>query len=355
VDVSLIRPAELSSSDIEAWHSMQLNNSFLVNPFLCPEFAMGIGSLRTAARVAVAMDGSRIVGFFPFERRSFGAGVAIGAGLSNCQGLIYDSESDWDARELLKSCKLSTWHFDNLAQEQKHFEAYAEGHFSTAVIDLTDGFDAYQESFRLRSPKSYKNLKRKMTCIERDFGKLRSVINSRDVGELRILMSWKSEQCRRNGWPDIFGRQWVVELTDSFLGTQSEQFSGMLSMLYAGETPIAGTFDLRSRHYLAGWFAAYNPEFAKYSPGFMSHILTLEQLAADGIKTYDTSGTAPYQMQLRNGDVSYTRGTVSVGLLAAGTYSARVRSSEWARRQVKRSPFVYRVADRTLQSLGRIQ
>ena len=64
---------------------MQRKTGSLANPFLCPEFAVAVGSFRPGARVAVLADGPEIVGFFPFERRRLGVGVPIGAGLTDCR------------------------------------------------------------------------------------------------------------------------------------------------------------------------------------------------------------------------------------------------------------------------------
>ena len=62
--ISLIQPSELGLSEIQAWHSMQLETGSLANPFLCPEFSLGVGKVQSAARVAVLTEGSGIVGFF---------------------------------------------------------------------------------------------------------------------------------------------------------------------------------------------------------------------------------------------------------------------------------------------------
>ena len=169
---------ELGSSEMQAWHSMQLKTNSLVNPFLCPEFSLGVGRVQSAARVAVLTEGSEILGFFPFERRRLGAGAAMGAGLSNCQGLIHAPGAEWDARELLKACKLSTWQFNRLVQGQKPFQPYAADQVLSAVIDLSDGFEAYQESFRLRSPRFLKGLNRSMRSLQRNFGETRFVGDS---------------------------------------------------------------------------------------------------------------------------------------------------------------------------------
>ena len=109
VQISVVRPGELGPGEIAAWHSIRRQTGSLASPFLCPEFAVAVGRVRPDARVALLADGPDIVGFFPFQRRRLGVGVPIGAGLSNCQGLIHAPGAEWDARELLRACQLSVW------------------------------------------------------------------------------------------------------------------------------------------------------------------------------------------------------------------------------------------------------
>lgn len=351
--ISVVQPTELSSSEIEAWQSMQHKTDSLVNPFLCPEFTLGVGRVKSAARVAVLADGSETIGFFPFERRRFGAGVAIGAGLSNCQGLVHSPGAEWDAHGLLRACKLSTWQFSKLVQDQKPFDNYAAGHALSAVIDLSNGFEAYYESLRLRSPRFLKSLNRRIRSLEKDAGELRFLGDSRDPRDLRSFISWKSDQCRRNGWLDIFARPWVMDLVDHLYATRNDSFGCTLSMLYAGETPIAGALDFQSGPYLAGWHCAYNPDFAKYSPGYIRHMSAVKHLAAAGVTTYEL-GDESYQERFKSSDVYFSKGTVTAGPLAAGVHHARARSEDWARHQIKRFPWAYRAADEMLQRMGRI-
>ena len=102
MQISVVRPSELGPSEIATWHSMQSETASLANPFLCPEFSIAVGSFRSAARVAILVDGSTIVGFFPFELRRLGIGVPIGFGLTDCQGVIHSPDVEWNAQELLK-------------------------------------------------------------------------------------------------------------------------------------------------------------------------------------------------------------------------------------------------------------
>jgi CelD/BcsL family acetyltransferase involved in cellulose biosynthesis len=98
---------------------MQRADAALGNPFLSPEFAAAVGRFRPRARVAVLTDGAAVSGFFPFERRRLGVGVPLGAGLTDCQGLMHAQGLEWDARGLLRGCGMSVFHFDHLEQQQQ--------------------------------------------------------------------------------------------------------------------------------------------------------------------------------------------------------------------------------------------
>lgn len=351
--ISLIRPAELGPSDIQAWRSMQLETSSLANPFLCPEYTMGVGEVQPTARVAVLAEGSRTLGFFPFERRKFGAGAAIGGGLSNCQGLIHAPGAEWDARELLRACGLSSWQFNELTQDQKPFERYVTDQVRTYLIDLSNGPESYDEDIRLKSPKFAKSMSQKARKLQRDFGEVRWAADTRDMADLRLFMSWKSNQCKKNGWLDIFTRPWVVDLIDRLFATRTDSFGCAISVLYAGETPVACELSFRSRHYVVAWHSVYDPEFAKYAPGLIRYSFAVKQMATAGVQLYEL-GDESFMKDFTNNVGYFAKGTVTVGPLAESVHRAQSASSNYARRTIKRFPFIYRVADGVLQRMGKI-
>jgi CelD/BcsL family acetyltransferase involved in cellulose biosynthesis len=352
--ISLIHPKELSTNEISAWHSMQRNTRSLANPFLCPDFAFGVGQFRSNARVAVLAEGSGIVGFFPFERRQLGIGVPIGAELNNCQGLIHAPALEWEPREVLRACKISAWKFDNLVPGQRPFDCYAMAAVPSAVIDLTAGLPMYQEKQRMKSPQFYKELDRNMRKLQRDSGEIRLVTDSHDISALRLFMRWKSDQCLRNRWVDIFDRPWIVDLIDYLFNTRNDSFSAWFSLLYAGETPVAGQFGLRSGDCFSCWFTAYDTQFASYSPGLIQVLPLVEKLAAAGVQTIDLGDPAPFKDKLKSHDISFTRGMVTRGPFAAVAHRMRDVSADWARHEIRRCPPLYRAADRLLRCFGRI-
>ena len=355
VQISVARPSELGPGEIAVWRSMQHRTKSLANPFLCPEFAVAIDNFRADARVAVLTEGPEIAGFFPFQRRPFGVGVPIGTGLTDCQGLIHAPGLEWDPRELLRSCRLSAWQFDHLVESQGPFERYVAAVAPSPVIDLTDGFAAYQEKLRVRSPQFCKDLDRKARKLEREAGKLRFVVDSRDVAGLHALIGWKSDQYRRNRWIDVFDRVWIADLVHYLFSTHNDSFGGLLSLLYVGETPVAAHFGLLAGHVLAHWFPAYDTHFRRQSPGLIQHLRMAEETVALGVHMIDMgTGTERYKQTLKSYDLFVAEGVVTKGLLFSTAYRTRSTLAGWARRQIRQYPRLFDAADRILRHYGRI-
>ena len=82
MQISVVRPSELGPDEIAVVAFDAAQTKSLADPFLSPEFAVAVDNFRPDARVAVLTEGPKIAGFFPFQRRRFGVGVPIGAGLN---------------------------------------------------------------------------------------------------------------------------------------------------------------------------------------------------------------------------------------------------------------------------------
>lgn len=354
VQISVIRPGELGPEEIAAWTYMQRAMGSLASPFLCPEFAIAVDRVRPGARVAVLADGPEIAGFFPFQRRRLGVGVPIGSPVNNCQGVIHAPGVEWDARDLLRACKLSAWQFDCLAEGQEPFGRYVSAVAPSPAVNLTDGFPAYQEKLQANYPKFCKDLARRRRNLQRKAGELRFVADSRDPAELRTLMAWKSEQYRRTGWIDFFDRPWIVDLVDDLFSTRTSHFGGLLSVLYAGETPVAAHFGLRHRHVFTGCYPAYDPHFARHSPGLILHLGRLDAIASLGVYLVDMGkGLERYKQTLKNHDLYVAEGLVTRGPLHAAVHRARTGAVRWAGPQLRKRPLLFHAADRILRQLGR--
>jgi CelD/BcsL family acetyltransferase involved in cellulose biosynthesis len=324
---------------------MQSSTPSLANPFLSPEFAIAVGEFRPSARVAILGDGSSSVGFFPFEQRRFGAGVPIAAGLTDCQGLIHAPGVQWEARELLRSCRLSVWQFDHLVDGQQPFERYRATIRPSPIIDLADGFDFYREKLSARSPQLCRNVERKARKLAREVGQLRFVPDARDESAFRALIAWKSAQYRRTAQVDIFARPWVAGLTEALFSTRNSHFGGLLSVLYAGDVPVAAHFGLRSAHVLAHWFPAYDTSFSGYSPGLIMHMRIAEFTPSAGIRVIDMgTGVQRYKEELKSGEIFVGGGTVTGRSLLAVAHQARGIGGRWVITTIKQHPHLFGAA-----------
>ncbi len=342
--VLLSRPDELGPNEVAAWQSMQRTIPSLANPFLSAEFALAVGRFRPAARVAVLYDGPSIAGFFPFERRRLGAGVPICAWPGTlCQGLVHAPGADWDPRDLLRGCQLSVWQFDHLVAGQKPFERHLAATAPSPVMDLSHGFASYRARLRAKSPRFSRDVAHRARNLARDVGEVRCVADSRETGMLHTLMAWKSEQYRRIAAIDRFERPWVVGLLEALHATRTAHFSGVLSAIYAGDQPVAAQFGLLSGNVYAGWFTAYDPRFAKYSPGLVKLLRVAEELAALGVHTIDLGeGAAAYKERLKTHDIFVGSGIVTGRSMLAAAHRVSRNSVQWAGHAVFHHPRLYR-------------
>lgn len=345
MQISVVRPSELGPNEIASWRLMQRSTASFANPFLSPDFAIAVGRFRPGARVAVLTEGSSIAGFFPFERRRFKAGVPIAAGLTDCQGLVHVPGLEWDARELLRACGISVWQFDHLVDGQRPFAGCRAASIPSPVIDLSDGFDTYYQELRVRSPQLCSNVARKARKLARESGELRFEVDSRDAYALQALMAWKSDQYRRTAQVDHFARQWIVGLTEALFAADDSHFSGLLSVLYVRDDPVAAHFGLRCGPVLAHWFPAYDTRFSKYSPGLILHLRMAEAVTKVDVALIDMgTGANRYKEELKSRDILVGKGIVTAGSPLAALHQVRFAAGPWAARTIKRHPSFFRTA-----------
>lgn len=361
MDITVHRPGELTAADRVAWTALQskahLNGApELANPFLSPEFTLAVGHFRRGVRIAVVREGGEPAAFFPFQRSITGVGRAIGLGVSDCQGLVHRPGFSWDARELLRACGLAMYEFDHLANGQGPFEASASGSFASPVMDIDQGYEAYLGQLKAKSPKFTRTTLAKGRRLERDHGSLRYVHDERDPAALRTLMGWKSAQYRRTGRSDRFAQAWITQLVRQLFHTRSDQFSGLLSMLYVDDVPVAGHFGLRSERVFAQWFPAYDPAYGKYSPGLILHLRMAEAAAADGIAYLDLGrGQKQYKDSLKTRELTVSEGWVALRHPVAITHRARRAPVRALRNTVLSRPEFFEPADKLLKRIGEIR
>jgi CelD/BcsL family acetyltransferase involved in cellulose biosynthesis len=304
--VSLARPTELGARELAAWRHMQRSNPGFDNAFLSPGFVVAVGRVQESARVAIIEDGSGVAGFFPFELAGFRAGRPICARLSDAQAVVHRDGFEWDARELLKGCKLDVWEFRRLVEGQW---TGAGRRVSCArrspIVDLARGYDHYAAQHR----STVKHIGVKRRRLERDAGLVRLELQSSDPGALEVLLQWKSAQYRRTGRWDRLSERWVVSLLEDLFTNPSDGCVGVLSELHAGDRIAALHFGLRTSSTLSYWFPTYDLGVSPYSPGLVLLLMMMEAACASGVRRLDLGvGEAEYKRRLMTGELHLAEG-----------------------------------------------
>ncbi|MQY03190.1 GNAT family N-acetyltransferase [Actinomadura macrotermitis] len=350
--ITVTRPRDLGEAEIKRWRDLQLTGRDLGNPFLAPEFALGVDRFREGVRVAVVEDASGIAGFFPFERGPLGVGHPVGFGLTDLQGIVADDDLRLDARTLLRSCGLAVWDFDHLIARQALFAPFHTARRVEPVMELGEGFAAFEAHLKEAAPKTHKTIRYKERKLGRDVGELRYEFASADTADLRRLMDWKSDQYNRTGRTDRFARPWIVRLVRHF----HETGFGVLSVLWAGEEPVSAHFGLRSGPVMAGWFPAYDTRFGKYSPGMIGHLRLAEGCAANGVEEIAMGrGGKEFKEGFKGREIPIAEGRVARRAPGAALHWARTTPLNRARAAVLDNPELYKRADRVLKTYARLR
>ncbi|XVV36616.1 GNAT family N-acetyltransferase [Streptomyces sp. CA-100214] len=352
----MLRPQELGEGERQHWRDIRAKSTAPRNPFMEPEFTEAVSRVRPRARVAVLYDGGEAAGFLPHERGPLGQGRAIGLGVSDCQGAVLRQGLAPDPRGLLRACSLSSLAFDNLEAEQGLFVPYAAEEHTTYVIDVEKGYEAYENVLRAQAPKFLKTTLAKERRLGRQAGDVRFVFDESEPAALRTLMEWKSAQYRRTGRRDRFAQEWISRLVGRLARTRAPECTGTLSVLYAGGRPVAAHFGLRSATVLACWFPAYDPDFAKYSPGLVLHLRMAEAAAAEGIGLLDMGrGPAEYKDSLKTGELPVYEGAVTRPGAGAALHWLGREPARRAHGFVRDRPRLASLAVRTLRGAARLR
>jgi len=308
--VTVVHPAELGPNEADLWAKFQRESPLTTNPFFSLTFTQTVGRFRSNARVAVIEDGGRIEAFLPFERHALAMGVPIGYPMNDLHGLI-GSGVPIDARLVVRKAGLRGWRFAHTPAEQDALAPfqYAGVTVQGAVINLSDGYNAYLSS---RSKNFRQAAGRKRRALERQYGPL-SVDwrTSTPTATLRQLIDQKSD--KYHGTRLLFSDETALRIVEELAAVDNPDCQGIVSVVSAGEKPVARFMGMLSGGRLSDWFAAYEPEFSRFSPGTMMYLVLAEECVNRGIDLIDLCpGQDLYKFHLANDSYQVAAGAVWV-------------------------------------------
>lgn len=317
VDVTICRPNELSEQERSLWAEYQSTSLAFQHPFLTPDFARAYDDVSTRARVAVASDGTRIVGFFPFQLGRGGAALPLGGRMTNRQALVHAPDLEWSWREVLERSRLSVVVCPDLVAAQgADTRTLVAG--QSPIIDTTTGWNDYIKAARAR--KTIKTILYKERKLRRHAPAVEFRVGLAPRPWLHQMTVWKSQQYRRTGRPDPFAYKTTRELLSRLNTDEFTTLRPQFSALVVDGRLVAADFSLATTTVFAAWFCAFDTSLAPYSPGAIRTLHTIEHACASGVVQFDLSrGDESYKQRLKNGDLDLRTGYVhrpSPGALA---------------------------------------
>ena len=281
VIIETVEVSQLGAAERELWRRFRAADSALASPYFDLRFVEIAAQVAPGAGLAIVREGDAIRGFLPFQTR--GALLQpLAAPLSDFHGLI--AEPGWAVASMLPRLEgIRRARFSGLVRAGEEDLAGMSPR-RAMVADLTQGFDAYLAG---RGAAFLKDKRRRRRALERDHGHVAFSLERPQAEEVAWVLERKRQQINRTHQYDVFACGWTAELVRRLGQIEDEDFGLRLACLKAGGTVVAAELGLVSggRYHL--WFPVYERAYAKYSPGSLMTLDTLEHLAARGVTRVD--------------------------------------------------------------------
>ncbi|MGQ0532225.1 MAG: GNAT family N-acetyltransferase [Caulobacteraceae bacterium] len=322
----------MSDSDAALWRAHQLGDAALQSPYLTPEWARLIGSVRDNARVCIIQDGA---GFCGVQRMSRFTAMGLGAPIADYQGVVGLPNLPIDRPALCRALKVGRIDITHAPAGQKLLAGAVTGAEGSWIAETGGGRDLYEAALRQRRSEFVRQTDKKLRRFQREHGPLEFRAISSDHGAFETLLAWKNAQLARSGQPQIWATQWVRRALDTCFDMRDAQFGGALFTLSVQDKTVAGAFCLRSALVLHMWIVAHDRAFDSYSPGIQLARWIGGWAGGNGIAELDFGpGDYQYKRQLSTGQRMLERGVV-----AGASFSGAIRRAEHALRAgVERLP-----------------
>jgi CelD/BcsL family acetyltransferase involved in cellulose biosynthesis len=297
--VTVVRPSELGPEEAALWSKFQHSARIMLSPYFSLTYARAIDQCRSTARVAVVEDQGQIIAFLPFELGTHGVALPIGGPMNNLHGFI-GSGSPLAARRVARKAGIRAWRFTSAPAEQHALVPFHEMAVQCPVIDLSTG---YEKSLSART-KSRRALERHLGTISLEW----SCSGSDFIGQ---LINWKSH--KYDGTRALFRDPTARSIIETLAASDKDDCQGVVSVLFAGERPIAIHLGLLGPEMLAGWFTAYDPELGKFAPGMIMWLPLAQAAERAGVSQIDLGFSQnSYKFDLANSSYVTAAGTVWV-------------------------------------------
>jgi CelD/BcsL family acetyltransferase involved in cellulose biosynthesis len=303
--VDAIPADRLTREDRARWIAA-LDHAPFSSPLLHPDFALLVAMSRPDVRILVAKDSRQRKAYLPLHKRPFGLARPIGSVFSDYHGMISEPGCTLQPHDLLSGGGLRGFrHFSMVTDPLDVSSGQQVGIF--ADTELGDTASLLQD----KKPSRAKQLRRLDRKLERDVGEISFSFDDPDSNAFEQLLTWKSAQFAATGRHDVLNVSWTRQMLCHLRQKGAGDLKGRLVTLRAGQHLASAEFGPCWRGIFHPWIAAYDADYAAYSPG---HLLVQRLLAGmhdAGLRRYDLGpADAAYKSDFANGEVALSEGFI---------------------------------------------
>jgi CelD/BcsL family acetyltransferase involved in cellulose biosynthesis len=331
--IEVLKPQELSAGHLATWARLQGEDA-LATPFLSPRWVQTLaeagGPDRKQARIAVIEQDGETVGFLPARCSRFTA-MPLGAPLCDYQGMVGEPWLRLDPREIVAALGVARLDFDKLLAHQAPFRGFIRGGGQSQVIDLRQGYAAYEADRKADGTDILKDCAKKARKLEREYGEPTFTACSTSEADFDQLIGWKRARYAETGQPDIFDAGWPLDVLKALFKSQDPAFGAKLFTLHVDGRLVAGHLALCTPKIAHAWFIAHDDAFARYSPGVLLITEVIRWAAARGMHELDLGpGDYRFKFSLANRTRDVAHGFVGRPSAASFMRGAAYRVREMA-------------------------
>jgi len=279
--VETLKPAALDARTRALWSDFRAADPALASPYFDLRYVLAAGEVAPGAAVAVISRHGVIEGFLPFQRR--GALIQpIAAPLTDYHGLVAAPGARIDLKAVIAALGARRFSFGGLVGAPPAEAAAAP--LTAMTADLSEGLDAYLA----RRPASVlKDKRRRARRLAEDHGPLDFTFSADADEALDFVFRLKRAQMRRTGQHDVLAGPWTADFLRSLAMGAEPDFGLRIATLRAGGKIVAAEIGLRSGDVHHLWLPAYEPAYARYSPGALMTLETVAAAVAQGVRLID--------------------------------------------------------------------
>ena len=302
---------QLTQRDFECWESLRTQNAAFRSPFFSARFASAIQSSRSDVFVASVRELGKLIGVLPFHKIG-NVAYPVGRHFNDAHNLMVDQSCSVTWENVLEAINARSFDFHAMVGQPVKTECYREiGTVKSFAACLGNSPTCFLNELQ-RKHNSIRRQPQKTRKLEREIGPVRMELDCRDPSLLDWLISRKREQYSRTNILDHFAPGWTRKLMHHFhdetMRSLPGSARGLLSILWAGDKPVAGHFGILEDTILHYWFPVYDPLFGRYSPGTALYIDIVRSAPKIGIECIDMGyGEQPYKLRQTDvvSEVSY--------------------------------------------------